>query len=203
MFKIYYILPHLARTGGIKVALQHIHLLGQSGFDVEGIVMSRDHGVDSPFPRYFTILHMYPKIPSINSEDILVFNWPLDIPLFKNVYCKKYYFAQGCLSVRDMPAIVEPFQQYVANDPNMGCLAVSSNSQTYNAIAYKKESSLVRNWIDTSVFKPGTVVPRTVGMISHRQNYDPSLAEVLTSLGLSIVNISGSEYEVAEMMGSM
>ena len=193
-------MPHLARTGGIKVVLQHIHLLTAAGIPAECIAISTAHGNTSPFPRYtMTRLHIGANAHMITEEDTLVFVWPNDIEHYSNINCRKIHYAQGCLCTTNMPELHIPFSGI---DKDYELWTIGSNSRTYGAMRYGKESKLVRNWIDTEVFKPGTKVPKTVGMITHRQNYNPELGNLLTGAGYRVVEISGSEEEVASKMGT-
>lgn len=193
--KIYYPLPLLSISGGIKVVIQHSHMLNEAGY--ECIVITPTH-YNNPYPNYnFAKFSTWNEVLSnVNFDDIFVFNWLPDFDSFKHLNNRMIFFSQGVINKvhnHDLSNVL---------NKRMELWTISKHSRDFYFYGYNTESHIVNNWINTEIFSSDTknIVKDRVGMIDYRTYYNEELANKLVHYGFSLLKINGSENDVANMM---
>jgi hypothetical protein len=195
--RVFYPLPGLPRNGGVKVCIQHSHLLNLA--DIETYVLTPTPDC-SPYPRYkhakFMTFDACLKI--IEPDDIFVFCWAASIRFFYHLSNRFIFFSQGVVNHSD------PVPHIVWLNERFELATVGQYSRNFFFYKYNKSSRIVNNWVDSTVFYPSSVlrIARQVGLIQHRQYSDESLSEMLLQKGFTVRPISGDEETVATQMKS-
>jgi glycosyltransferase involved in cell wall biosynthesis len=201
--RLFHVLPHLNLNGGVKVALQHSHLLNLRGHDC--IVTAP--GVSAPpFDRYAQarLLPWDDARRSLRADDVLIYNWSEDLAGFGDDFAhRSFYFAQACFfSDPAEPDNLGLYEQARVLDPRLTLLSVSREVQRYFLYAFGRASRRVGNWIDGSLFhpRPERRVRGRVGLIHHRAYASPRVSERLAALGFEPELVRGSEAAVAQRL---
>lgn len=198
--RFFHVLPHLNLNGGVKVALQHSHLLNARGHAC--IVTAPDVSAP-PFDRYTRarLVAWDDARRAIGDRDVLIYNWSEDIASFGDGLAhRSFYFAQACFfSDPSEPDNLGLYEQARVLDPRLSLLAVSREVQRYFLYAFGRVSRRVSNWIDGSLFHPAPERRRRgrVGLMHHRAYASERVAARLRALGFEVCVVRGREEEVA------
>jgi glycosyltransferase involved in cell wall biosynthesis len=200
---IYYLTPdYPAPTGGIRVAYRHVDLLNESG-RAAAIVHHRE-GYSCRWFEHSTRVHGAPSV-RLGPEDVLV------VPEMYGQFLddlphepKLVAFSQNAYMTFDRvpPGRPVPYDRVTA------AMTVSQDSAEYLRFAFPGLSvSVVRNAIDTSIFRPAAEPPgRRLAVMPRKRPADAD--QVLRLLGerlrgWDVATIDGmSEGETAELMRS-
>ena len=209
----FHVLPHLHRNGGIKVAIQHSHILNRKGINCfvtapggEIKAVKVNYGTDSPYPNYTAakIISWEEAHNIINPEDVVIFNWGADIKEFgSKLNNKKYYFAQACFFTPDENHNnLDLYGQPDVLKDDIEIVTISEEVHRYFLYGFRKDSRVVNNWINTDIFRPDKSkrVENRVGMISHRAYSAGEVIEKVKKGGFQFLQIGGTENQVAEQM---
>lgn len=198
--RLFHVVPHLNLNGGVKVALQHSHLLNARGHAC--IVTAPDVSAP-PFARYTQarLMTWDDARRALGGDDVLIYNWSEDIESFgDDLAHRSFYFAQACFFSDPLePDNLGLYSQARVLDPRLTLLAVSREVQRYFLYAFGRASRRVTNWIDGSLFhpRPERRVHGRVGLIHHRAYASERVAARLATLGFEVRLVHGSEDEVA------
>lgn len=202
--KIFQILPHLSRNGGIKVAIQLCHLSNKYG--IESYVLSPNIS-ESPYSNYnlCKFLSFEDSINFISPDDIFIFHWFENYQYFEKYNNKKYYFAQGCWFLEQ--GYPSPFDNngnlIIFKNGDVELVTISSEVQNYFLYCYRIQSKILNNWINTDIFYPDLDirVSNRIGAISSsRYNYSHDFVKKINDLGYEFLRIEGDENQVAHSM---
>lgn len=193
--KIFYPLPALPRNGGIKVCIQHSHLLNSNGHNCYIVLPGMQ---ETPYKEYSMakFISFHDMMNIVEEDDIFVFNWPPDIKNYLGLNNKFYYYSQGVIN-KDCPV---DHTSYL-ND-RFELITIGKHSRDFYFYGYGKDSRIINNWINYIVFYDSKIktVKNRVGMIKHRHHYDESIKEKIESNDFEVLEISGTESEVADLM---
>jgi glycosyltransferase involved in cell wall biosynthesis len=193
--KLYFIVPRLAISGGVKVLAQLAGIFKQAGYEAYLVVLA---GVAEKKPwKWDFDFDVVSFIDIEDSEDNkIITSWGNDVcalyPAIKKA--KKYQFAQdSCLNAYPNNHIFMPL---ILNGETT-LITLGWHSHCYYLYRFGKDSAVVNNFIDISIFKPDVKEPNTVCMIQHRDYINDSTLEYFERGGFNVLFASGDEKEVA------
>ena len=121
---IFHVLPHLDVAGGVKVAIQHSHLLNELG---HSCWVTAPDVSQNPFPGYggARFLPWDRARGEVGRDDVVVFNWSEDIARFGGTAsAHRYYFAQAT-----------PTASATSSPPTSGSSASAVRCSAFSSIA--------------------------------------------------------------------
>jgi len=195
--RIFYPLPALPRNGGIKVCIQHSHLLNSHGHT--SLIVTPEV-CENPYPRYEQARFIQEDscLDMVQPDDVFVFCWAESIRPYFHLDNRFLFFSQGVVNSTD------PVHHTVWLNSRFELMVLGRHARDFFFYGHGKESQVITNWIDCSLFRPVSQqrVQRRVGLIEHREYADDKLHGLLKTRGYEVFPFKGTEEQIAQAMQS-
>jgi len=193
---IYFVIPTLINTGGVKVMCRLAHLcITVLGTDATVIVSNGNYLVKSPWNFSFPI--GIPEDIVDLPENKVVFTWGPDVSLSwrKIEKAKKYYLAQDMWMGRVSNKANDYMPLILGKDTQL--ITMGFPVYMYWLYYFYKDSSMINDYLDTRLFSPKEKIDKSVAFIRHKEYYIKGIADKFENAGYNVFVAEGSEIDVA------
>jgi hypothetical protein len=199
---IYLVAPNAVHpSGGVGVAAQWVRLLIEHGHEAMFITPNGD---PSPYWLNFTVpAGSYADMVDI-PENKRVDIWMDCMMEYRTHHMRHFFFAQDVCQLEHIAkehgqAKADRYRAHLAE--NVSLITIGAHSRNYYLYRFGIPSKVVNNWVDTDLFNIKFHRQVSIGMMRHRDHYNPEIHAMLEGLGWTVSVAQGTQAEIAEDLG--